>query len=350
MRLKPAQELRIDRHELAGSFGDIGVMAPLAVALITVNQLNATVVLGAAGLLYIFGGLYFRIPMPVQPLKATAAIALASWERISDGHLFSGGAPQHLDIGGALIPAGLLLGAVSAAIFLATRRRGKLPSSVAVLSFGALAGLALGGIGRDVLSLGPDLAVTGFPSRQEFHFALITLVLPQIPLTFGNSVVATADVSHRYFGPAAGRVTPSSLCASLGIANVIGGLVGAMPMCHGSGGITAHYRFGARTGGATIAIGAMFLLLALALGSSAVAILGMIPLAVLGFLLFYIGLEHALLARDLRNDLPGSILAAAVALASMVFGSLIWGLALGLAATGVKSLLARLLRPEAGCA
>jgi len=38
----------------------------------------------------------------------------------------------------------------------------------------------------------------------------------------------------------------------MGIANLPAGLFGAVPMCHGTGGLAAHYRFGARTGGAPV--------------------------------------------------------------------------------------------------
>lgn len=45
--------------------------------MITVNGVNATSLFLSAGLLYIGAGLYYGIPMPAQPLKATSAIAIA---------------------------------------------------------------------------------------------------------------------------------------------------------------------------------------------------------------------------------------------------------------------------------
>ncbi len=68
---------RFNRQELAGALGDLGTFLPLAIGLITLNGVNATAVFLTAGLLYIGAGLYYGIPIPVQPLKATSVIAIA---------------------------------------------------------------------------------------------------------------------------------------------------------------------------------------------------------------------------------------------------------------------------------
>ena len=92
---------------------------------------------------------------------------------------------------------------------------------------------------------------------------MTALVLPQLPLTFGNSIVATADAERSYFGARADRVRPARLAASIGIANGLAGLSGAMPVCHGAGGVTAHFRLGARTPFATLGTGVLFLFVSL---------------------------------------------------------------------------------------
>lgn len=69
--------LPLTRLDVAGAFGDVGVLFPIAIALISLNHLNPTAVFLAAGLAYILSGAYFQVPVPVQPLKAVAAIALA---------------------------------------------------------------------------------------------------------------------------------------------------------------------------------------------------------------------------------------------------------------------------------
>ena len=68
---------RFDRAELAGAVGDLGVLVPIAVALIVKNGLTPTAVLLPAGLLYVVAGVIYRLPVPVQPLKAFGAIAIA---------------------------------------------------------------------------------------------------------------------------------------------------------------------------------------------------------------------------------------------------------------------------------
>ena len=78
---------------------------------------------------------------------------------------------------------------------------------------------------------------------------------PQIPLTFANSCLATADAAQTYFGERAASVRPGRLATTLGSANVLAGSIGGMPVCHGAGGLTAHYSFGARTAGAPLLMG-----------------------------------------------------------------------------------------------
>ena len=68
---------RLDRWEVAGAFADLGVLVPIAVALIVTNGLSPTAVLLPAGLLYVTAAIVYRLPIPVQPLKAFGAIAIA---------------------------------------------------------------------------------------------------------------------------------------------------------------------------------------------------------------------------------------------------------------------------------
>ena len=94
-------------------------------------------------------------------------------------------------------------------------------------------------------------------------------------------------------------------------------------MCHGAGGLAGHYRFGARTGGATIMLGASLIGISLCLGQSGLALLSSIPNAVLGVLLLFAGLELALLVRDVkeRAELFVVLLIAGLALATRNMGT-----------------------------
>ena len=114
-----ASELRFDRHELSGAFGDSGVLFPLAASLIAINGLNPTVVFAGAGLFYVAAALYFRLPMPVQPLKAFSAIAIAfalTPSVIAAGALILGaaflvlGATGLIRVVGRVVPIGVVKG------------------------------------------------------------------------------------------------------------------------------------------------------------------------------------------------------------------------------------------------
>ena len=74
----PARPLRFGLAELGGALGDLGTLLPLTAGLIAVNGMEATGVFVTVGLAYVFVGLYYRLPIPVQPLKAVSAIAIAT--------------------------------------------------------------------------------------------------------------------------------------------------------------------------------------------------------------------------------------------------------------------------------
>jgi sulfate permease, SulP family len=85
--------LKLNRNELAGAVADVGVLVPIAVALIVKNGLSATAVLLPAGLLYLTAAAVYRLPVPVQPLKAFGAIAIANGlgsDEIAAGALLMG--------------------------------------------------------------------------------------------------------------------------------------------------------------------------------------------------------------------------------------------------------------------
>jgi MFS superfamily sulfate permease-like transporter len=362
---------RIDRWELAGAVADLGVLVPIAVALIVKNGLSPTAALLPAGLLYVTAALVYRLPVPVQPLKAFGAIAIANGlgvDEIAAGALLMGavfvtlGATGALDrvarffpkplIRGVQLTVGLLflkiawglvahppasfdahgLGtpalvalAVGVLALLVLRRR--FPVTLALLAAAAaVIALTAGGSA----ALGPSPVDGPSLDAATFWTALTVLVLPQVPLSFANSCLATADAARTYFGAAAERVTPGRLATTLGLANLFGGAVGGMPVCHGAGGLTAHYANGARTAGAPLALGASLVAVALLLGAGLGTLLAAFPLSILAGLLAGAGLLHIGLLRDLRGAGP---LAFAVAVGVVGFEvNLAVALVLGLAA------------------
>jgi sulfate permease, SulP family len=159
--------------------------------------------------------------------------------------------------------------------------------------------------------------------------AFVLLVLPQIPLTFGNAVVAVVDLEHRYFPVEARKVTARAISLSSGTANIVAGALTGMPMCHGSGGLTAHYRAGARTYRMNLMIGGTLLVLGLFFGPAALGLLALIPVSVLAGFLASTGLFHSSLASSLRGrDLA---IAVAMGVVGVVTTNLALSLGLGLA-------------------
>ena len=357
-----SSRFRFDRAELAGAVADLGVLVPIAVALIVRNGLSPTAVLLPAGLLYVVAGLLYRVPVPVQPLKALGAIAIAQGlgsSEIAAGALLMGGIfvvlgasgwldrvakvfPQPI-IRGVQLSVGLLFcqlawnlatappvafsdhthpawwlvgaGAVVAIAALLMRRHNVTLVLVAL----AIIGMVVSYHGP--LALGPSSLHIPQLSIHAFETAAIALVLPQLPLTFANSCLATADAARTYFGPAADRVRPGRLALTLGVANLLAGAIGGMPVCHGAGGMTAHRSFGARTGGAPIVLGTVLLVLGVAIGASLAAALAGFPLPILAGLLAVAGVLHIALLKDLRQ--PSD-----------------WAMAIAVGATGFLSNLA----------
>ncbi len=379
-----------NQREIAGAVGDLGVFAPLVIALIALNGLHPTPVFLVAGLFYVGSALYYRLPMPVQPLKAVSAIALATgasasllasagllmgivflaiaWSGLGERlqRFFSRPLVRGIQLGlGFLLvqngfrliqdsrlfplgetwtlwgnlPVGLLLGGTAIVLLLALLPSRKLPASLVVLGLGLGIGIlaapsAMPRFAGETFSWLPVI-----PTGRELLEALLLLVIPQVPLTYGNSVAATAETARHYFQARAQKVTPRALCTSLGLANLAAGFLQGIPLCHGAGGLTAHYRFGARTGSATLLIGAGFLLLALLPPAQALGFLSLIPLPILGALLVYTGLEHAMLVADLMDDREGLFTALTVAAVALVTRNLFLGFAIGY---GVQFALKRL--------
>lgn len=335
-------DIRFDRRELAGAVADIGVLVPIATALIVKNGLSATAVLLPAGLLYVVAALAFRLPVPVQPLKAFGAIAIAKGlgsDAIAAGALLMGvvflvlgrtglidlaakafpkplirgvqltvgllflkiawglvhAAPKSFRDHGADARTMVILGVLVLAAALVFKRR-----LVSLVLVAVALGVALGRA-HGAIELGPsDIALPSLDGA-TFWTAFTVLVLPQIPLTFANSCIATSDAARTYFGEQAARVRPGRLATTLGLANLVSGAIGGMPVCHGAGGMTAHRAFGARTAGAPLLMGGALLVLAVGFGAGLAVLLAAFPLPVLAGMLAAAGVLHVGLLRDLAG-------------------------------------------------
>lgn len=167
------------------------------------------------------------------------------------------------------------------------------------------------------------------------------MVVPQIPLTLTNAIIVTAAVTHELFPKEQHHVTERNLAISTGVGNLLAAPFGGYLMCHGAGGITGHYRFGARSATAPLLIGATFLVIGVALGNGAMPVFALIPAAVLGSLLFFSGLELALAAKPetfVGSELFVAVLVATVSVATNPAFAFVLGL---LVAYGLRRGLVR---------
>jgi MFS superfamily sulfate permease-like transporter len=125
--------------------------------------------------------------------------------------------------------------------------------------------------------------------------AIIPGLSSQLPLTITNSVLATtllvSDLYKR-------SVSPNSLSCSVGLMSISSSILGGFPMCHGAGGVAAHYRFGARTG-VSMVIGGMILIV-LALFFSSEAVFHFLSFGILAALLVVVSVE--LIRRGLSDS------------------------------------------------
>jgi MFS superfamily sulfate permease-like transporter len=173
--------------------------------------------------------------------------------------------------------------------------------------------------------------------------AFSLFVLPQLSLTLTNAVVLTALIAGDYFGERAAHVTPARLSITSGLANLLLTPFGALPMCHGAGGLAAHYRFGARSGTAPLVLGLALLAFALLPGGLGLATLAAIPAAGLGALLLMASGELAL-SKRLFDCKPSCWPVIAVTAGVTVWADPFWGLLAGSCAELVRLATIRFLR------
>lgn len=329
---RPMATWRFNRHELAGAFGDLGTDLPLLAAMIVAAGLDAASVLIMFGALQVVTALVYRMPMPVQPLKAMAALVIT--QQLSPGVLYGGGLAIGvlvllLALSGSLswlarvIPGpvvrgiqfglglqlallagrdfiaregpvgwGLAAGAFALVILLWENRRW--PAALAVVGLGTAYAAAVK-LDWAALSAGVGLALPTWhvPTAADVWTGLVLLALPQLPLSLANSLLATHRLAADLFPDRA----PSMRKLGLTYAgmNLLAPWLGGVPVCHGSGGLAGHHAFGARVGVSVLIYGGLFLAAGLFFSGSFDTLIHGFPRAVLGVLLFFEGL--ALLRR-----------------------------------------------------
>lgn len=337
------QRNRFDRLEWAGAFGDLGTLIPFVVAYISVVGMDPFGVLFAFGVALIICGIYYRTPMPVQPMKAAGAVAATQAAQVASitpaavcgaGLLtgliwlllgLTGTARRIATLAPRPVVAGIILGLGMAfmlegikmmaggwlvasigligTVLLLTSRA--VPAMFLLLIYGAACGIVADPsllqrlAGATLQFRTPSFALADLTLR-DFALGAVLLALPQLPLTLGNAVIATVDENNRLFPDR--RLSENAVSASTGVLNLFGSAVGGVPMCHGAGGMAGHVRFGARTGGATIILGVILLVMALFFSGSVQTLFAIFPPPVLGVILFLTGAQLALGSCDLSDD------------------------------------------------
>lgn len=386
------RKLLFNWQELSGAFGDLGMFVPLSVLLAINCRMDLGVIFMLAGLMNVLTGLLFNQPVVVQPMKAIAAVAVA--EGLTTGEIAAAGMimgvvmlaaglsgaagwlGRHipkaivrgiqlgvgvklalkaveslfgitLDAGGFDLAGGLpvlgfdsiLVAVIVTAILLVpgAKRLGGL-AIVFVAGFGLLY-LAEPAAYSTITFNWPAFAVV-VPSGGEWLQGLLRGAIPQAPLTLLNSVIAVCALSCDYFPRQA--ISPKRMSMNVGLMNVLCVPFGGMPMCHGAGGLAAQYRFGARSGGSLVMLGAILVAAGLLFGSALLTVLDRYPTSILAVMLLFAGLGLATAARD---ELKGSGLVVVLATALPI---LVFNAAVGFAVGGFAALIVFLIKRMRG--
>jgi MFS superfamily sulfate permease-like transporter len=362
--------IRFDRNEVAGAFGDLGTDLPLLIGVIAASGVDIAGVLILFGLMQVFTGLWYRMPMPVQPLKAFAALVIA--QKIPGRVIFGGGlaigvsmfflsVTGLIDALARLVPkavvrgiqfglalqlatlaltkyvgadgaAGYALAAAAFAITVVLFGNRRWPAALIVIALGVAYALVFKlDFGTAQKAVGLHLPTWHLPETADILTGAVLLALPQIPLSLGNSILATKQVAQDLF-PERAPLTIRKISFTYALMNLANPFFGGFPVCHGSGGMVGHYAFGARTGGSVVIYGGIFLVMGLFFSQGFAEVVQIFPLPVLGVLLLFEALSLATLLRDVSTQRADLLVALLVGLlcAGLPFGYLV-GLVVGTA-------------------
>lgn len=380
-KLKTNLVFRSKLAEVNGAMGDLGTYIPIVLALTLAKDLDLGTTLIFTGIYNAVTGAVYGVPMPVQPMKSIAAVAISSTAEefgipeIMAAGICTGGILFVLGVSGLMqfvfnvIPLSVVRGiqlsqglafAMSAVKYIRKEQNFSKSKSVGDRPWLGLDGLVLAlvcvlfiilvngdgeqeeeeeeerngsrrrrrvSIIRKVISnvpsalliflLGVFLAFIRKPSivhgikfgpekiklvrmdKEAWKNGFLKGTVPQLPLSVLNSVVAVCKLSYDLFPEK--KFSAASVSMTVGLMNMVGCWFGAMPTCHGAGGLAGQYKFGGRSGGCVALLGVAKLVLGLVLGSSLVGILEKFPVGVLGALLLFAGIELAMAARDMNT-------------------------------------------------
>ena len=367
--------IKFDRNELSGAFGDIRTDFPLIVGMILASGLDVASVLIMFGAMQLLTGFIYGLPMPVQPLKAVAVLVIA--QKLSGNIIYGAGLaigitmllltvtglvdwlarviPKSV-IRGIQFGLGLKLASIALKnyvmadgvpgywlaaigfvliIFLIGNR--KYPPAIFVIILGVVyAFLFKLDAATVVQSAGFSLPQFHTPTLPDILTGFVVLALPQIPLSLGNSILATKQLTQDLFPQRS--ITVRKISLTYAVINLINPFLSGIPTCHGSGGMAGHHTFGGRTGGSVIIYGSLYLLLGFFFSTGFENIIKIFPLPVLRVILVFDSLTLMMLVRDISVSKADFSIALLVALMA---GFLQYGFVIGLI---VGTLLAYLIK------
>jgi hypothetical protein len=356
--------IRFDRNELAGAFGDIGTDLPLIVGMILAAGLHSASVLVMFGVMQYLTAIRYRMPMPVQPLKAVAVLVIT--QKIAPGVLYGGGLAigivmlvltltggitwlarvvpktvvRGLQLGLGIQLAmlalkdyvqsdgarGYVLAAIAFVVVIALLGNRRLPAAIPVIALGVIYAFVFKLSGSDLRdAIGFTLPEARTVSWADITTGFLILALPQIPLSLGNSILATRQVAADLFPER--DITVKKLSYTYALMNLVNPFFGGVPTCHGSGGMVGHYTFGARTGGSIIIYGSIFLILGLFFAAGFQQVVQVFPLPILGVLLFF---EAAALMGMIRDEASNPDSMFLIVIVGLIAAGLPYGYAIAL--------------------
>lgn len=313
--------------EFTGAVGDSVTVLPIVVAVAALTELSLGRLLLGFAVFQVVWGVHYRLPMSVEPMKALAALVIAgslTADELAVAGLLAGGVlfvvgatgtlgritpylgrpvirGVQLAVALVLLETGVRLGlgdpalalaatAVAVGVVLAGYRRA---SALVVLGVGVA--IAVAGTGVPAPTIPSPSAVRiaiaepapfgiGLPGPDSVSAAAVGGAVAQLAMTVGNAAVATSLLLADYYDA---EVPPDELATSMGVTNLIAVPLGAMPMCHGSGGVAGKHAFGARTAGSNLVLGAIFAVA----GVVGVGVVAAFPLPTLGVVLALIAVE-----------------------------------------------------------
>jgi len=368
---KTASRLRFIANETVGGLGDIGLFIPFTIGLVQIAKFDIGTILVFTGIFNVLAGLVFRLPMPIQPMKAMGAVAIAGM--ISGGDvavagigvglfiLFTGifGLIKKIEsfIPQKLIRALMMAVAVelmfTAIKIIVPDLHHLLPVHTTFIYVLVFAGLIatvivfhdhMNKLACILLVIGVVWAV--FNNRNALPAPAVTLwkptwilhgisscsnivnaVLVQLPVTMLNSVLAVSLLADQLYPQLEHKATTRKIAISVGLMNLISCPFGGMPVCHGSGGLAAQHCCGARTGWSMVILGTAKIICGVFFGVYIMYWLRIFPAVVLATFLFAAGTKLADLSKCWKNN--GLFISILIIVVHQLSNSLLIGFAAG---------------------